>query len=56
MKKALNEDTLTKIIESKYPTKIKVAEIMELYTLDRMNLLNQVANQIGKVIDKSKQL
>lgn len=56
MKKALNEDKLAKIIESKYSTKIKVAEIMELYNLDRMNLLNQVANQIGEVIDKTKQL
>lgn len=54
MKDRFDKQTLTKIINTDYPTETKVTEILSLYAQDRVQLLNQVSNEIGNVIDHVK--
>lgn len=55
MSDKINKQTLTKIINAGYPTETKVAEILSLYAQDRIQLLNQISNKIGNVIDCAKE-
>lgn len=55
MSDKFNKQTLTKIINAGYPIETKVAEILSLYAQDRIQLLNQISNKIGNVIDCAKE-
>lgn len=55
MKDKFDRPTLTKIIETKYPTETKVAQIIALYAQNRTQLLNKIANEIGHVFDTAKE-
>lgn len=48
------DNELAKIIESAYPTSVKVAEIKSLYTLKEHNLLNDLSNSFSELIDQAK--
>lgn len=54
MSNLFERSALAKIIDSEYPTEIKVEEIINLYKQSRVQLLNEVSNQIGHVIDLNK--
>lgn len=55
MKDRFDKQTLTKIIETKYPTETKVAQILALYAQNRTQLLNKISNVLGCVIDCAKE-
>lgn len=50
-----DKPTLTRIISSNYPIESKVAQIMALHELQRMNQLNEIANEIGNAFDDAKE-
>ena len=54
MQKTFDRQTLTKIIDSNYPTETKVAEIISLQAQYKTELLNKISNRIGHVIDIAK--
>lgn len=49
-----DKPTLTRIINSGYPVEAKVAQIIALHELQRIHQLNEIANEIGHVIDTAK--
>ena len=55
MSNRFDKPTLTRIISSNYPIKAKVAQIIELHELQRINQLNKIANEIGHVFDTAKE-
>ncbi|MDY3300344.1 MAG: hypothetical protein SOW93_07340 [Limosilactobacillus reuteri] len=50
-----DKSTLTRIISSGYPVEAKVAQIISLHELQRIHQLNEIANEIGRVIDTAKE-
>lgn len=55
MSNRFDKPTLTRIISSNYPVESKVAQIIALHDLNRMNQLNEIANEIGHVFDDAKE-
>lgn len=55
MSNRFDKPTLTRIISSNYPIEAKVAQIIELHELQRINQLNKIANEIGHVFDTAKE-
>ncbi|MGI1803393.1 hypothetical protein ACRPK0_07265 [Limosilactobacillus reuteri] len=49
-----DKSTLTRIISSGYPVEAKVAQIIALHELQRIHQLNEIANEIGHIIDTAK--
>ena len=49
-----DKSTLTRIISSGYPVEAKVAQIIALHGLQRIHQLNEIANEIGHIIDTAK--
>lgn len=50
-----DKPTLTRIISSNYPIESKVAQIISLHELQRINQLNEIANEIGYIFDDAKE-
>lgn len=55
MSDRFDKSTLTRIISSNYPIESKVAQIIALHELQRMNQLNEIANEIGHIFDDAKE-
>lgn len=55
MSDRLDKPTLTRIISSNYPIESKVAQIIALHELQRINQLNEIANEIGHIFDDAKE-
>lgn len=55
MRDKFDKPTLTRIIGSNYPTEAKVAQILSLYNQHRVQQLNEISNEIGRVIDTAKE-
>ena len=55
MSNRFDKPTLTRIISSNCPIESKVAQIIALHELQRMNQLNEIANEIGHVFDDAKE-
>lgn len=49
-----DKSTLTRIISSGYPVEAKVAQIIALHESQRIHQLNEIANEIGHIIDTVK--
>lgn len=54
MKQLVTKEQLRKIIDSDYPTDVKVESIAALWEQDRINTINELDNEIAKLIDKMK--
>lgn len=55
MSDRLDKATLTRIISSDHPIEAKVAQIIVLHEIQRINELNEISNKIGHVIDTAKE-